>query len=65
MKKSQLYVGIDTAKGPGSDTFTEVIILLRPDGTTEILDIYHWENTIDLPKDAYRVKDAKQLAKIN
>ena len=35
------------------------------DGKFEIIGVYSWKTSIDLPKDAYRVKDAKQLSKIN
>ncbi len=58
MKKSQIYVGINLAKGPGHDINTEVVHFLYPDGTIEILSIHEWKTTIDLGKDAYRVKSA-------
>ena len=62
MKKSQLYVGIDLAKGPGHAINTEHIIRQNPDGTIEILSTHTWKSTIDLPKDAYRVRSANAPA---
>lgn len=63
MKKSQLYVGIDLAKGPGHDINTEVIMQRHPDGTIEILDRFVWKDTIDLPATAYKVKPQADVVK--
>lgn len=58
-KTSQIYVGVDLAKGPGHSINTEAITLHHPDGTIEILSIHEWKTTIDLPRSSYREKEAE------
>lgn len=59
MKKSQLFVGIDVARGPGHDINTEVLHRIHPDGIIEIIGIYRWKETIELPRSSYREKEVE------
>lgn len=59
MKKPHIVLGADYASLKTHDFNTEVLVQMHPDGTQEILEIYRWKETIELPHSSYREKEVE------